>query len=209
MAKRPQPGQTKTRLCPPLAPEQAAALYEGFLCDTLDLVWQVAGVRPAIAYTPEDARGYFAQLAPDTVLLLQQGVGLGERLAAVTTDALAAGAPALAAISSDSPTIPLSYLERAFNLLAEGADLVLGPADDGGYYLVGLRRPAPQLFLDVVMSTPSVLHDTLEVAAQLGLRTVLLPTWYDVDTIEDLDRLRADSAPLRYTRPILDKLPGR
>jgi rSAM/selenodomain-associated transferase 1 len=207
MAKRPAAGQTKTRLCPPLSPALAAELYEALLRDTLDLARRVPGVRPSVAYAPADAEGYFAALAPDVALWPQVGDGLGERLAAVTEAALAAGAPAVAVMSSDSPGLPPAYVAQAFATLDEGADLALGPAEDGGYYLAALRRPAPRLFREVTMSTPTVLQDTLAVAADLGLRAALLPPWYDVDTVADLRRLRDDAAPLTATRQVLARLP--
>lgn len=202
MARRPEPGRSKTRLCPPLTPAAAAAVYEGMLRDTIALAGAVAGARAAIAVSPEGAEGYFAALAPG-VALLPQGPGeLGERLARVTGAALAGGAAAAAALSSDSPSVPGAYLSRAFALLGE-YDLVLGPAEDGGYYLAALRRPAPSLFTAVAMSTPTVLRDTLAVAAGLGLRAALLPPWYDIDTAADLARLAADPAPLAHTRAAL------
>jgi rSAM/selenodomain-associated transferase 1 len=206
MAKRPDPGQTKTRLCPPLTPALAAELYAGILRDTLDLARRTPGIRPVVAYAPDDAGGYFADLAPNLARVPQQGANLGERLANATTMALSAGAPAVVAMSSDSPSLPPAYLARAFAFLAAGADLVFGPAEDGGYYLAGLRRPAPRLFHDVPMSTPTVLRDSLAIAAELGLNVNLLPPWYDVDTIADLRRLHADPAPLRHTRPILERI---
>lgn len=205
MARRPTPGQTKTRLCPPLTPAHAAQISEGMLRDTLDLARQVRGVRPALAVSPEGAEGYFAALAPDALLLAQGAGGLGERLARVTGAAFATGATAAAALSSDSPAVPAEYLARAFALLAD-YDLVLGPTEDGGYYLAALRRPAPTLFTAVPMSTPLVLHDTLAVAASLGLRAALLPPCYDVDTAVDLARLRADPAPLVHTRAALARV---
>jgi uncharacterized protein len=202
MARRPTPGQTKTRLCPPLTPVQAALIAEGMLRDTLALVRRVAGVGLALAVSPEGADDYFATLAPDALLLAQGADDLGVRLARVTSAAFAGGAHAAGALSSDSPAVPAEYLMRAFTLLAE-VDLVLGPSEDGGYYLAALRRPAPTIFTTVPMSTPTVLRDTLAVAAGLGLRTALLPPCYDVDTAADLARLRADPAPLLHTRAAL------
>lgn len=202
MARRPTPGQTKTRLCPPLTPAQAALISEGMLRDTLDLARQVAGVRPALAISPDGAESYFAALAPDA-LLIEQGAGdLGARLARVTSAAFAGGARAAGALSSDSPAVPATYLARAFTLLSE-VDLVLGPTEDGGYYLAALRQAAPPIFNTVPMSTSTVLRDTLAVAAGLGLRAALLPPCYDVDTAADLARLHADPAPLRHTRAAL------
>jgi glycosyltransferase A (GT-A) superfamily protein (DUF2064 family) len=104
---------------------------------------------------------------------------------------LGAGQGAAVLIGSDIPTLPMAHVNRAFALLGEH-DLVLGPSDDGGYYLIGTHRPHPRLLREVTMSTPTVLRDTLAIAAELGLRAALLPGWYDVDTLADLARLRAE-----------------
>ena len=194
VAKRPQPGHTKTRLTPPLAPDQAAALYQCFLQDTLDLIRQVPDVHPAIAYLPADARDYFAALAPDFELLLQEGPDLGTRLDNALTRYLERGYERVAIMNSDGPTLPPAFLADAFDRLGEGADVVLGPADDGGYYLIGLKDPAPFLLRGVRMSTPDVLADTLALAAEAGLKVALLPEWYDVDDIASLARLRTELA---------------
>ena len=209
MARRPEVGRVKTRLCPPLTPEQAVMLYTAFLHDLVELLRRIPAVHPLIAYTPDTAGDYFAALAPDIARRPQRGIDLSARLATITTDLFDEGAPAIVIIGSDSPTLPGAYIEEAFAALTNGDDLVLGPADDGGYYLVGLRRPIPTLFTNVVMSTPTVLHDTLVIAAQLGLRTTLLAPWYDVDTFADLERLYADPEPLPHTRPLLNLIFGK
>ena len=209
VAKRPAPGRTKTRLTPPLTPEQAAALYECFLRDTLDLMRQVPGVRPAIAFLPADERAYFESLAPDFELVLQEGKSLGERLDNALAGCFDAGHQRAVIMNSDGPTLPSASLTAAFDELRNGADVVLGPSDDGGYYLIGLRRPAPRLLREVTMSTPNVLADTLAIAAEEGLHVALLPMWYDVDDEASLARLRSElaSAPsevARHTRLFLN-----
>jgi rSAM/selenodomain-associated transferase 1 len=205
VAKRPAPGQTKTRLCPPLTGAEAAALYECFLADTLDVMRQVESVGRAVIYLPEEERGYFGELAPDFALHPQRGDDLGARLDNLLRDALAAGAKYAVVMDSDSPTLPVACLEDAYAHLAAGADVVFGPCDDGGYYLVGVTRPQPRLLRDVAMSTPTVLEDSLAIADELGLKVALLPTWYDVDTGAELERLQAELAQLpdttaRHTR---------
>ena len=205
MARRPEPGRAKTRLCPPLTLEEAALLYEGMLRDTLELVRGLVEVSPAIAVSPVGSEEYFRTLAPDA-LLIDQGEGeLGVRLAHTTATAFAYGARAVAVMSSDSPAVTPDALAQAFHLLADH-DLVLGPSEDGGYYLAALCRPIPALFTEVTMSTPRVLHDTLAVATRLGLRVALLPLSYDVDSAADLVRLQADPAPLRHTRAALARI---
>jgi rSAM/selenodomain-associated transferase 1 len=208
VAKRPAAGQTKTRLCPPLTGEAAATLYACFLRDTLDVMRQVPDVGRGIVYLPEAAGDYFSALAPDMQLSVQQGENLGERLDHLLTAALEAGASQAVVMDSDSPTLPADYLVQAFAALAGPSDVVLGPCEDGGYYLIGLKRPQPRLLRDVQMSTAYVVRDTLALAEQLGLSVTLLPTWYDVDTAVELDRLHAelrDAPPCaaRHTRVFL------
>jgi rSAM/selenodomain-associated transferase 1 len=191
VAKRPMPGQTKTRLCPPLVDAQAAELYECFLRDTLEIMRSVPGVARTICYLPKDAQGYFRTLAPDIGLMQQRGESLGERLDNLLTEALASGAAKAVVMDSDSPTLPADCLVQAFERL-DTADVVLGPTQDGGYYLIGMRKPHPNLLRQVQMSTPSVLADTLSLAEKNSVSVSLLPTWYDIDTIDDLVRLREE-----------------
>jgi rSAM/selenodomain-associated transferase 1 len=195
VAKQPQPGQTKTRLCPPLSYAQAADLYECFLRDTLDIMRQVRDVESVIAFLPEGAVDYFRQLAPDMKLTCQSGASLGERLDHLLTEALVSGSQRAVVMDSDSPTLPLEYISKAFDQLA-AADVVIGPTRDGGYYLIGMKQPQPHLLLEVQMSTPHVLADTLAIAESTGLIVSLLPTWYDVDMIDDLYQLDKEIAEL-------------
>ena len=190
MAKRPFPGQTKTRLTPPLSAADAADLYACFLRDVIDLACALPGVTPFIAYAPQEAAAYFQALAPGVQLIPQVGETLGERLNFVLTYCQQAGYNQVAAMNSDSPTLPQYYLAQAFEELNHaGTDVVLGPCEDGGYYLIGWKRPYPRLVRDVEMSTPQVLQDTLTLAADEGLRVALLPAWYDVDDAADLRRV--------------------
>ena len=188
VAKQPFPGQTKTRLCPPLSHSQAAELYECFLRDTLDVMRQVRDVHCVIGFLPEDAHDYFRQLAPSMKLTCQVGASLGERLDHLLTEVLVNGLQRAVVMDSDSPTLPAEYISQAFDLLTD-ADVVIGPTRDGGYYLIGMKQPQPHLLRDVQMSTPHVLADTLKLAKATGLAVSLLPTWYDVDTIDDLYQL--------------------
>ena len=192
VAKRPEPGRAKTRLSPPLTPAQASALYECFLRDTLDLMRRVPGVQPAIAYLPSGAEDYFAALAPGFDLIEQEGSDLGERLDNAASAYLARGYRKVAIVNSDGPTLPADYLVEAFQVMEDGADVALGPSEDGGYYLIGMKRPVPRLLREVQMSTPRVLSDTLALAGEVGLQVKLLPPWYDVDDLPSLLRLRAE-----------------
>ncbi len=192
VAKRPSAGQTKTRLCPPLTGEMAAHLYTGFLLDTLEIMRQVPEVYRSIAYLPEDAGDFFRELAPDMALTRQRGTTLGERLDNLISDALANGARQVVVMDSDSPTLPPTYVADAFAHLDDSADVVLGPCRDGGYYLIGMKRPYPRLLRDVQMSTPHVMRDTITLATEQGASVALLPKWYDVDTISELVELHAE-----------------
>ena len=210
VAKQPAPGQTKTRLTPPLSPEQAARLYECFLRDTLDLMRVVPEVRRTIAYLPLAARDYFAALAPDFDLIPQVGADLGARLDQALTHYLERGYEGAVIMNSDGPTLPIGYLTQAFTELAAGVEVVLGPSDDGGYYLIGLSRPAPRLLREVRMSTSHVLADTLALVHAENLRVALLPTWYDVDDAASLARLKAEldttpTAVAPHTRSFLQQ----
>ncbi|MBI1879630.1 MAG: TIGR04282 family arsenosugar biosynthesis glycosyltransferase [Chloroflexi bacterium] len=205
VAKRPAPGQTKTRLSPPLSPGQAAALYECFLRDTLDLMRQVPDAQTVIAYLPTLEEAYFTELAPDFELILQDGPDLGARLDNALTHYLQLGYEQVVIMDSDSPTLPVACLRAAFEALTNGADVVVGPCDDGGYYLIGLKRPAPRLLREVQMSTSHVTADTVALAVAENLRVELLPAWYDVDNAAALSRLAKELTGLsadtaRHTR---------
>jgi rSAM/selenodomain-associated transferase 1 len=194
MAKTPGLGPVKSRLHPSLTAERATDLYRCFLLDRLDELAALDGVERVIAFTPERGGPQLAAVAPPGFRLVpQRGSDLGERLSNLLTDLLSNGHPGAMAIDSDSPTLPMGYVsDAAKRLEANTADLVLGPCEDGGYYLIGLRRPCPVLFQGIPWSTDRVLSLTLDRASGQGLRTHLLPMWFDVDTEPDLRRLRAE-----------------
>jgi hypothetical protein len=144
---------------------------------------------------------------PDALLLPVAGVDIGDCLHQVLSRLLTGGHSKAIAIDSDSPTLPIAHLQRAVDHLDE-ADVVLGPCEDGGYYLIGLKQPQPELFRDIAWSTPRVTAQTLARAKALGLIVAQLPAWYDVDVGADLDRLRGEMASLpdgalRHTRRFL------
>jgi hypothetical protein len=192
MAKAPRPGTVKTRLCPPLTAAEATALYRCFLADKIAAVSTLTGAQPVVAYTPDDARAEFAALAPGFTLVAQPGLDLGARLFGILGGLLAAGHTGAIAVDSDTPTLPRDFLQRAVDALAApGPDVVLGPTEDGGYYLIGVRGAHRELFEAMPWSTPAVLRETLRRAEAIGLQSMCLPTWFDVDTADDLGRLRA------------------
>lgn len=212
MAKAPVPGRVKTRLCPPLTEEQAASLAHGFLLDALARARTLAAAALYLAYSPPDAGAIFQEIAGEGITCLpQEGDDLGQRMDRLSRRLLAAGHPAVAIIGTDTPTLPVSVLADALDRLAGGhADLVLGPSEDGGYYLIGMRRPLHGIFADIAWGGPTVLADTRERAAGLGLKVSLLQSWFDVDTPEDLarlrDALRAEPASAEQTRRCLEEL---
>jgi rSAM/selenodomain-associated transferase 1 len=207
MAKAPQPGLAKTRLCPPLHPAQAAALSAAFLRDITENIAQVARTVPVqgyIAYAPAGAESWFdGHLAEGTGLLLADGSlpgpqdvqGFGRCLLHAAQAMLGSGYAATCLLNSDSPTLPTEFLaQAAAAVLTPGERVVLGPAEDGGYYLLGMQRPHAHLFADIAWSTDAVAEATRARAASLGLEVVMLPTWYDVDDAASLTRLLAEAA---------------
>ncbi len=188
-ARHPSPGRVKTRLSPFLSPQEAAQLYD---CMVRDLVARTAalGVDRYLLYEEgEGAEAYFREVGSGLLLIPQQGVGLGERLANAFTTLFSRGYGTLAVVGTDSPDLPLPFIQQAYERLESGeADVLLGPTEDGGYYLLALRGEEPELFREVPWSTEQVLEVTLQRAAEAGLRCELLPGWYDVDLPSDLTR---------------------
>jgi rSAM/selenodomain-associated transferase 1 len=204
MAKAPQPGRSKTRLVPPLAPEQAAALSAAFLRDITENIAAAAANLPIagyIAYAPVGLEHLFdGHLAAGTGLVLADGSpdmpegvqGFGRCLLHAIETLLERRYLSACVLNSDSPTLPTALLEQAADILARPGDrAVLGPADDGGYYLLGLKAAHAHMFADIAWSTDTVARDTARRAADIGLELVTLPSWYDVDDAASLARLMA------------------
>lgn len=194
MAKAPRVGKVKTRLSPPLSLEQSAALNIQFLRDTTENLATVAAGAGLISYTPVGDEALFNGMLPETFALVpQRGEAFGERLLAAAQDILAIGYGAVCLIDSDSPTVPKAAYEQAVEaLLAPGDRVVLGPSDDGGYYLIGLKQAHREPFERITWSTEHVLEETLQRCEEAGLEVVLLPTWYDVDDADTLALLKAE-----------------
>ena len=198
VAKAPVVGQVKTRLCPPLSAAEATELFRCFLVDTVARACTIANVQTCLAFTPADSGDLFRALLPFPLhYLAQRGDSLGERLVNIFADLLHEGFTRVVIMDSDSPTLPLAYLQEAFTLLADSRnDAVFGPCSDGGYYLVGARAVHHGLFENITWSTVSVLTETLAQARLHKLNVALLPSWYDVDTGVDLHKLAAELGPL-------------
>jgi rSAM/selenodomain-associated transferase 1 len=182
----------KTRLCPPLTPEQAAACYGAMLDDALEAMARAApalGLEPVLAVHPREALARFAARAPGWRVESQEGADLSQRMEHAAARELARGAACVLLRGSDSPALSPDLLAEALAALAH-ADVVLSPDPDGGYNLVGLRRFAAGIFSHA-MSTARALEDTRAAARALGLRSALLSPGFDVDVAADFARLRA------------------
>jgi glycosyltransferase A (GT-A) superfamily protein (DUF2064 family) len=217
MAKAPQPGRVKTRLCPPLAPQDAADMGAAFLRDiTMNLAQaaRVAPIDPWVAFAPAGTeRRFDGMLEPGTRLLLADGAGempegvegFGRCLFQATQRLLDMGYAAACVLNADSPTLPTARLARlAESLTMPGRRGVLGPAEDGGYYVLGLPSAEHRMFADIAWSTDRVADQTRERAAEIGLPLLELPSWYDVDDRAALARLVED---LRYPGGAADSTP--
>jgi rSAM/selenodomain-associated transferase 1 len=212
-AKRPAPGAVKTRMCPPLTPTQAAALYAAMLDDVLATTARAvasAGAAAWLAVDPPDAVAQLARRCPPGFLAIdQRGADLGARMEHAVAAAAAAGFARVLLRGSDNPALPPSAIAAGFAAL-DDADLAVGPDRDGGYGWIALRGPARGLF-DHPMSTASVLDDTLARAAARGLRTRTLSTHFDLDTTADLAELagaraRGETDECPRTLALLDEL---
>ena len=212
MAKHPYASEVKTRLSACLDAAARAHLYRAFLADKLAQVRSLTEVACVIAYAPVAGRDWFADFAGDDVLLWPQCEGdLGCRIDALFEQLLPRFPQGVMLVDSDTPTLPLAHLRAGVRALRTGAELVIGPALDGGYYLIGLSRGAPTLFDAIEWSSPRTRAQTLAAAARLGLSTQQLETWYDVDEPADLRRLqrelaRGDPSLSPHTRSALAEL---
>jgi rSAM/selenodomain-associated transferase 1 len=194
MAKAPRVGAVKTRLAPLLSAEEAVELSRSFIRDMSANIAELINDWPdfgVVAFAPAGDEAAFAGLLPDEFCLLaQRGADLGERLLHVSEDLLAAGVGAVCMINSDSPTLPAAFLRDSAALLRMPGDrVVLGAADDGGYYLIGLKQFHRHLFHRIDWSTERVFAQSVERAGEIGLEVARLPPWYDVDDSASLQHL--------------------
>jgi rSAM/selenodomain-associated transferase 1 len=189
-AKAPIPGQVKTRLCPPLTPDEAATLQGSLVLDVVERsrgVAKQAHFDRVLACAPSREHVFFKILGERHGIRLidQAGNDVGARMDQAFKAVFALGYRRIVMVGTDIPTLLPSSLTQAFSLLATH-DLILGPALDGGYYLLGLTRPVPELFEGIPWSTEQVCTLTRKKAEALGLKTALLPACRDLDRIEDL-----------------------
>lgn len=199
ISKAPVPGHAKTRLVPPLTAGQAAELQRALLLDTLDACRAEVDHVTILHADPAEA-AEFERLAPATPLVLQDGRGLEDALGR-TFERLVVGGP-VAIVSSDLPGLPPGSLARTFAALDDGADVVLGPAFDGGYWLIAMARFHPEPLREIPWSTPAVLGVTLARCRDAGLRVELLETWRDLDTVVDLAFVHRGAGLLHAARTV-------
>ncbi len=191
MAKAPRAGAVKTRLAQILPPPAVVDLYRCFLDDTMALAKSLDGVRLAIVCPASDV-DELAFLAGDGIdVVAQTGKGLAAALTSVFARFATADCRRVIAFNSDSPHLPRTVLQHAFDALAS-CDLVVGPTDDGGYYLVGATASYPRLFAGSGMGTASALEELLARARAMGLSVGLTDSFYDIDVPADLSRLAAE-----------------
>ncbi|HZS11966.1 MAG TPA: TIGR04282 family arsenosugar biosynthesis glycosyltransferase [Nitrospirales bacterium] len=193
-AKAPVPGQVKTRLTPPLTPDETASLHGSFVLDALE---RTAGLKAVldrfVACAPSAEHVFFKILGErhGVRLLDQRGPEVGARMAAAFDDLFRQGYERVVLAGTDLPTLPVTAYHQTLDLLA-GHDVVLGPAVDGGYYLIALKRSHPELFREMPWSTPDVRKLTEDRAKMAGLTVGLLPAHRDIDTIDDLRAVIAE-----------------
>jgi uncharacterized protein len=194
MTKAPEPGQVKTRLSPPLTSEEAAELNKHFLRDigqSIDQASRTTCGRGVGIYTPVGKEYLYDGIFSESFrFVAQRGTDFGERLRFAGEDLLELGFDSFCLINSDSPMVPASSFARAAELLGDERNkVVLGPSEDGGYYLIGLKRMQARLFQDIEWSTDKVLDQTLQRANELGLDVQVLPVGLDVDDSATLKTL--------------------
>ncbi len=190
-AKAPEPGRVKTRLLPFLSPEEAAALHEAFILDTLSYT-KALPLQRTVAYTPSLDNPFFRQCLTEPPLLFiqQEGTDLGKRMQHAMEWGFSKGFEKVLLIGSDTPTLPEEFIQEGLDLL-DTQPWVIGPSLDGGYYLIGGRAPLPALFSGIRWGTDEVLTKTLEKLDKQKIPCHLLPFWYDIDRPKDLILLKS------------------
>ena len=196
VCKTPVAGQSKTRLSPPLSLHDCALLSACFIRDVASTIQSLCAngdVTGYAVYTPEGSEPSLRKLLPATFQLLPQGAGdLGERLTKATADLLGAGHAGAVLVNSDGPTLPLAILRDAVAAVRAGDNVVLSRALDGGYTLIGLSKPHPELFTGIPWSTGEVYRTTVERAREIALPIINVPAWYDIDDVPSLRMLQAE-----------------
>ncbi|HEY0048140.1 MAG TPA: TIGR04282 family arsenosugar biosynthesis glycosyltransferase [Pyrinomonadaceae bacterium] len=190
MAKAPLAGTVKTRLQPFLSAEQCARLAACFLRDTINKA-KTLKIQLIIAYSPAGEIDYFRRSADEkTSFVEQKGDNLGEKMFSAFRFAFARKTEALVMIGTDSPTFPADFIKQAFELLETDSDAVLGKTEDGGFYLLGLRKLDEKIFEAVEWSSPKAFEQVRQNIMNLSWRLSEVPRWYDIDEAKDLEQLK-------------------
>jgi rSAM/selenodomain-associated transferase 1 len=209
-AKTPRPGEVKTRLTPEISPSDAAELYAAFVIDSLEQYRQLG---PDIRLYVPDPEGFSDAIDTGLQPLRQRGAGLGPRMSNAFLETFAAGYGRVVIVGTDHPSLPVAFVEKSLDALQESGAGVIGPAEDGGYYLLGMSDFRGILFDGMAYSHRGVFEETLSRMVDCNLRVTVLPEWYDVDEIGDLVRLRDDlsgsASVAPRTRAVLDMLSDR
>ena len=223
MLKVPIAGQVKTRLAAKIGKEDATKLYRCFIHDTFSGISLLKNIDIIAAYAPQNLISRVKRLVPlGVVVIPQKGRDLGERIQNVFSHLFSIGYKKIAIIGADSPDLPTEYIEKSFLLLKGKTRLVIGPAEDGGYYLIAMSNPfapplrkggkggfASEIFKDIPWGTGTVFKETIEKAKRAGLKSAVLPQWYDVDEINTLKKLRDNIrsvSPAIKTGKLLEKV---
>ncbi len=202
-AKWPSPGLVKSRLAADTNPEWAADVAMAFLQDIIDRCCQLV-VRRILVFSPDNSEKAFRKMLDGKFELMPQlGGDLGTRLSTFVAHWFEKKVSSVVLIGMDSPTLPLAFLEQAFDALEE-SEVVLGPATDGGYYLIGFNKFIPKLFEGIAWSTENVLLETVNKVRDLNLKLTMLPPWYDVDTLVDWKMLKGHLAGMRHSGKTLE-----
>jgi uncharacterized protein len=196
LTKAPEPGQSKTRLVPPLSFEETAELARALLLDQLQNLARFTAAQLFIAFTPPSAANFFETLlSHEGSCFSQQGYSLGDRMRHAFEVLFSRGFSRVLLIGGDLPAVPLETLDDAVAVLEnKNSEVVLGPSLDGGYYLVGMSRLIPEIFEGILWSRPDVLTLTTAKLVALERKYKLISPWYDIDTIDDLQHLKSHIA---------------
>lgn len=193
MARMPLPGKVKTRLMPLLTSDEVCELYRAMLLDTVEKCLVLEEFDLWVAFTPDNERGWFEKNIDSSIgLMAQRGEALGDRMHNIIEDRYVGGAEAVLVMGTDLPTLPMEHIRRAGHFLRNGTEVVLGPSEDGGYYLIGLCEPEPRLFEGIEWGSELVLEQTLYQLEAVGKLVGKIPSWFDVDEPQDVNRLRMD-----------------
>ncbi|MBI5328110.1 MAG: TIGR04282 family arsenosugar biosynthesis glycosyltransferase [Deltaproteobacteria bacterium] len=210
MLKAPVAGRVKTRLVPPLKAEDAARLYQCFIEDIFSSISKLTDVDIIAACTPQRLAKKVKRILPSGILVTpQKGKDLGERLENIFSLLFLKGYNKVAIIGTDSPDLPVEFIKKSFAMLIGIVNLVIGPAEDGGYYLIAMSKDCRQIFKDIPWSTNMVFEKTIEKAQKAGLKSDILPIWYDVDDINNLKTLWSNTRlniPETKTSKLLKKI---